>query len=176
MIVGAWANVAAAGVLLVSLAIAACSDAGSGNPRAAGATPTPVARRHHSRLDSTHASGALKAAAARAEAAINVPGEIVGVYGVLASPGSSLGAPITTDGGVRVGPGRYLLAFACVGTGQVDAEIWVRKASAKVRATCQRRPELGQLDLTAHQAGPVYVQFAATQREIVAIAGWAASR
>lgn len=104
------------------------------------------------------------------------PVRFVGVYGVLANPGSTLGAPITTDGGVRVGPGRYLLAFACVGTGQVDAEIWVRKASAKGRATCQRRPELVQLDLTAHQAGPVYVQFAATQRETVAIAGRAASR
>jgi hypothetical protein len=176
IMVSGRADVAAAAVLLVSLAIAGCSGARPVNLKSTVINPAPEASRHQIDLDSTHADRALRAAGARAAAAINVPGEIIGISGGLANPRSSLGSPITTDGGVRVRPGRYLLAFACVGSGQVLASIWVRNAHAEVRAICHRQPIPLRLDLTAHRGGPVFVQFAATRHETVAIAGWAASR
>jgi hypothetical protein len=153
----------AAIALLASVFVAACSGTPSANP----------GERHVHRPSnpSAHTIAVLDDKANRALAGIKVPGEIFGIAGRLASPLSGVGTPMTTDGGTRVRAGRYVLAFDCTGTGQIEATIWISRARAHVRTTCQRQPAPVLLYLTAPRAGALYVQFAAGQRETVAVAG-----
>jgi hypothetical protein len=155
----------AVSALLAGVVVAACSGAAAGNP----------AGRHDHRPGnrSAHIIAVLDDTANRALAGINVPGEIIGIAGLLANPRSSVGAPMTTDGGTWVRAGRYVLAFDCTGTGQIEAAIWIGNARAHVRAACQRQPVPVRLYLTASRAGSLFMQFAAEQRETVAVAGWA---
>jgi hypothetical protein len=160
MTVGARTTMAA-GALMASAVIAACSGGAPGSP--GGHDHLPDNR-------SAHTIAVLDDTANRALAGLNVPGEIDELAGRLANPLSSVGTPMTTDGGEWVRAGRYVLAFDCVGSGQVQAAIWISNARASVRTTCQRRPVPIRLYLTAPKAGSLFMQFAATQRETVAIA------
>jgi hypothetical protein len=158
---GACRRLAAAAVVVASLAASACSANGN----------TSLTLRHQQGQNTTaHSRAVLRATAARAESAISVTGEKEGFWGILSNPASSLGPAINTDEFGAVGPGHYVLAFACVGTGQVAAVLTVGKASARTRITCQQQPEPVRLRLSVHRGGTEYVQFTAMHRETVAIA------
>lgn len=155
-------RLAAAALAIVSLMLAACSSPSSN------AKP----QRHNQQPDSATARQrtALRADAARTERGLHVRGEITGTWGILTSPLSSLGTPITTDGGIAVGPGHYVLTFACLGTGRVEAELRIGKASTRTRVICQARSEPIRLRLLVHQGGHEFVQFMATRKETVTYA------
>ncbi len=154
---------AAAGVVLASVVIAACSGPASGNL---------AARHSHQHGNpSEHTIVVWDDAADRALAAISVPGEMDSLAGRLANPLSRVATPMTTDGGADANAGRYVLAFECIGGGQIEAAIWINNARAHVRSACQEQPmQVRRLYLTAPKAGTMYIQFEATQRETVAIA------
>jgi hypothetical protein len=77
---------------------------------------------------------------------------------------------MSTDGGVDGNPGNYIVAFVCAGTGEVEATLSVGKAATRMRAACSPQPEPTQLHLNSRQAGQVFVQFSARERETVAVA------
>ena len=77
---------------------------------------------------------------------------------------------MTTDGGETEGPGSFMLAFVCAGTGKVEATLSVGKSAAHMSAACSLRPTPIRIHLRVRQAGQVFVQFAAKERETVAIA------
>jgi hypothetical protein len=156
-------RLAAAGVLVASLAVSACSTDSNGGF-------TLPHHRQQGQSTTARARAVLEATAARAESAIRLTGETDGTWGILSNPVSSLGPGINTDELGAVGPGHYVLAFACVGTGQVAAVLTVGKVSARTRVTCQQQPEPVRLRLSVHRGGTEYVQFTAIHRETVAIA------
>jgi hypothetical protein len=162
MTVGVRTTMAAAGVIVASVAVSACSGPASGNPA--------QSHDHQPASSSAHTIALLDDTAGRALAVIKVPGEIFGLAGRLASPLSGVARPMTTDGGIWVRAGRYVLAFECVGAGQIEAATWIGKARAHLRATCQGQPTPVRLYLTAPKAGAIYMQLTATKRETVAVA------
>jgi hypothetical protein len=146
--------------LLGIIAVTACSSA----------TRAHTAERHSgAEFRAARTIAVLDNTADRALADIQMPGQIFGLAGRLANPDSSIATPVTTDGGAWVGPGRYVLAFECLGTGKIQAATWIGQARTHVTADCRPLPVLTKLYLAAPRAGALFAQFVATQRETVAV-------
>jgi hypothetical protein len=121
----------------------------------------------HAPADTT----AIEAAASQAIATARVDGSpIDSGFPVLSNPSSRFHVPMTTDGGETEGPGTFMLAFVCAGNGKVEATLSVGESATHMSAACSLQPTPMRVHLSARQAGQVFVQFAAQERETVAIA------
>lgn len=95
-----------------------------------------VRHRSHASLS----TAAIETAAARALNAAKLIGSPIDTgFPVLSNVSSGLGTPITTNGDEYLGPGHYMLAFACAGTGHIEATLSIGTSRARLRAAC--RPE-----------------------------------
>ena len=145
------------GILLGAIALAACSG-------------TTAGRREHPDHPATRVIAVLNDRANRAFHSIRVPNQTFGLAGRLANPSSSVATSMTTDGGIWVRGGRYVLVLECVGPGQIEAATWIGQARARLTVACHPQPQQVDLYLTAPKAGALYLQFVAKQRETVAVA------